>query len=572
MSRVVRQTRWVAQDERELADTVLALLGAHLTGDPQAALGVLALFALDAIHRRVTALELWDVLRQHGIEPSDVTRDRNLVVRLRQCQRDYFYSQDFGLGDLVLPRAEADQVIAAFLDPVRSTRSVFLLGTAGAGKTGVTGQIVQKITEAGWPVLPVRLDLLDPTQRVCEIGRQLFGRDKSPVAILAGLAAGGDCVLVIDQLDTVSVVSGRHPETFDGVAAMVREARAHAAMRVLLVCRSFDLENDSRLRDLRERQKTSAAAISLGPLDDRQVKDVITRLGFPADRLTSRKTELLRVPLHLALLASLIQTDGGGLPVFASPKELFDAFWLRKRTDFRKKVVSNPNAFEISLYALCEAMNERQTLSVPRGLLPPGDGELDCLVSANVLVRSGSRIRFFHESFFDYVFARRCCEMGEPLLAFLRSGEQDLFRRSQIRQILTYRRDDDFAAYLQDLGSCFAAADVRFHIKKLMLSVVGQVNDPRPEEWTVLEGQLQEWSVSRRSPMPSITLKAHYDGQTILLDEPYELPPDARLLVTVLAPTQDAEREGWARLGGEGLARAYADSEPDYGPEDVRRP
>jgi hypothetical protein len=72
--------------------------------------------------------------------------------------------------------------------------------------------------------------------------------------------------------------------------------------------------------------------------------------------------------------------------------------------------------------------------------------------------------------------------------------------------------------------------------------------------------------------MPSITLKAHYDGQTILLDEPYELPPNARLLVTVVAPTQDAERERWARLGGEGLARAYADSEPDYGPEDVRRP
>ena len=72
--------------------------------------------------------------------------------------------------------------------------------------------------------------------------------------------------------------------------------------------------------------------------------------------------------------------------------------------------------------------------------------------------------------------------------------------------------------------------------------------------------------------MPSITLQAHYDGQTIQLDEPYELPPNARLLVTVVAPTPDAEREGWGRLGGEGLARAYTDSEPDYGPEDVRRP
>jgi hypothetical protein len=135
-------THWEPIGERTLSDTVLALLDAHLTGDPQAALGVLALFALDAIHRRVTALELWDVLGRHGIEPSDVARDRNLVARLRQCQEDYFNSQEFGIGDLVLPRGEADQISATFLDPVRSTKSIFLLGTAGAGKTSVTGQIV----------------------------------------------------------------------------------------------------------------------------------------------------------------------------------------------------------------------------------------------------------------------------------------------------------------------------------------------------------------------------------------------------------------------------------------------
>jgi hypothetical protein len=71
--------------------------------------------------------------------------------------------------------------------------------------------------------------------------------------------------------------------------------------------------------------------------------------------------------------------------------------------------------------------------------------------------------------------------------------------------------------------------------------------------------------------MPSVTLKAHYDGRSIMLDEPYELPPNARLLVTVVTPSPDAEREAWGRLGGEVLARAYGGDEPDYGPDDVRR-
>lgn len=65
--------------------------------------------------------------------------------------------------------------------------------------------------------------------------------------------------------------------------------------------------------------------------------------------------------------------------------------------------------------------------------------------------------------------------------------------------------------------------------------------------------------------MPSITLKAHYDGKTIHLDEPFDLQEGARLLVTVLEPAQsDSERAGWNDLAARGLARAYGDSEPDY--------
>ena len=44
--------------------------------------------------------------------------------------------------------------------------------------------------------------------------------------------------------------------------------------------------------------------------------------------------------------------------------------------------------------------------------------------------------------------------------------------------------------------------------------------------------------------MPTAILKAHYDGEHIVLDEPFALPANAPLLVTVVAP--DSERAGWA--------------------------
>ncbi|WP_089727003.1 ATP-binding protein [Candidatus Thiosymbion oneisti] len=492
--KALRHTRWTTLDEQELDSTVLALLDAYLTSDPQAAYGMLAAFALDAVHRRITPQELWDLLKERRILSSDVAPDKNLTARAHRCRDDYLESQDFSIGDLVLPRAEADKAVAALRDLSGSTKTLFLVGPAGIGKTGVTGQIVQKIADARWPVLPFRLDRLNPTRRPAEIGRQCLEREKSPVAILAGLAAGDPCLLVIEQLDAVSVVSGRRSEVFDAVAAMVREARTHSNMRLLLVCRTFDLEHDHRLRDLRQQEKDRAESITVGLLDPEQVKEAVSHLGLSPDRLTAKQIELLRLPLHLFLLAGVIREKPDQPVGFTSAKELYDEFWRRKRTDLLP-VLHDRNAFETLLYELCDTINERQALSVPRGLFSSRYADLDALVSAHVVVRQGSRIGFFHEGFFDYVFARKFYEHGQSLLAFLGSAEQDLFRRSQVRQILTYRRDDDFDgfdAYLDDLKSCLNAPEIRFHMKKLMIGVVGQVSDPRPEEWAILEDFLPE--------------------------------------------------------------------------------
>jgi hypothetical protein len=73
--------------------------------------------------------------------------------------------------------------------------------------------------------------------------------------------------------------------------------------------------------------------------------------------------------------------------------------------------------------------------------------------------------------------------------------------------------------------------------------------------------------------MSTLILKAHYDGEHIVLDEPFELPPDASLFVTVLpkeAAQSDNERSEWATLSARGLAKAYGDMEPEYTVDDLR--
>ena len=67
------------------------------------------------------------------------------------------------------------------------------------------------------------------------------------------------------------------------------------------------------------------------------------------------------------------------------------------------------------------------------------------------------------------------------------------------------------------------------------------------------------------------TLRAHYDGERILLDEPVELPPNASLMVTVLPSADGSESAQWAHAAAVGLARAYSDEEPEYSIADVKR-
>src|SRR5713226_4976018 len=56
--------------------------------------------------------------------------------------------------------------------------------------------------------------------------------------------------------------------------------------------------------------------------------------------------------------------------------------------------------------------------------------------------------------------------------------------------------------------------------------------------------------------MDPISIPAHFDGRQILLDEPCELEPNAKLIVTVL-PNHDPERESWLHLSADGLHQAY---------------
>ena len=64
--------------------------------------------------------------------------------------------------------------------------------------------------------------------------------------------------------------------------------------------------------------------------------------------------------------------------------------------------------------------------------------------------------------------------------------------------------------------------------------------------------------------MPSVTLRAHFNETQVVSDEPFSLEPNDKLLVTILPPETDVERDDWLRLSTQGLEAAYGNDEPEY--------
>ena len=71
--------------------------------------------------------------------------------------------------------------------------------------------------------------------------------------------------------------------------------------------------------------------------------------------------------------------------------------------------------------------------------------------------------------------------------------------------------------------------------------------------------------------MKTVTLRAHFDGEHIRLDEPFKLERNTPLAVTVL-PKEDERDSGWFALSAAGLEGAYGEAEPEYTPDLVIEP
>ncbi|MDX6292734.1 MAG: hypothetical protein QOH50_1809 [Kribbellaceae bacterium] len=433
-----------------IGDVLESKLGVQLTGDDLLA---------ELVKHKVTA-------RPAGTRASVRAQVAGVTESWRRTVRRE-------LLDPAIVRAEAGQLV----ESLDAGRFSLVVGTAGDGKSAVLEQTTAALEAAGGTVLAFRLDRLGAFGSTTDLGRQL-GLDMSPTTALSLAAGQGPGYLVIDQLDAVSLASGRMPQNFDVVADLVAEAALLPAVGVVMACRGFDVDNDHRIRTLTSRR--DIARIDVGELPDKAVDAAVAGMGLDPGALTTTQRTLLRTPLHLVLLAG-IATEPGAFS-FQSRGSLFEAFWERKRQTVKERR-SNVR-FNDVVERVANTASDRQTLAVPAEVLDPGDLVEDArvLISEHVLASEAGQVAFFHEAFFDYAFARQWVSRSESLVEFLCRDEQELFRRAQVRQILHHLHEREAGRFRSEVEATLVSGAVRFHIKETIIAVIANLQSPTAEE------------------------------------------------------------------------------------------
>lgn len=470
-------------DEETLLTMVESTLEYLVEGDPVTIRSLLADFALSKIHEVLTAHDIWRYLEEKGHRRRHWDNDPHILVAAQEATTRYLESfRDATINGQVILRDTVQTVLDLFTQD-HGQRCALISGEAGAGKSSTILQVIQGCRERNWPLLAFRADRLHSTQLPKDLGQQI-GLPGSPANVLAAIAQGKDCLLVIDQLDAVSLTSGRHPELFDCLFEIIRQAMVHPNMRILLACRKFDLEYDQRLRRLTDQDKI-ARKVALSRLAPAQVQQIVSALGLDAQQLTPKQLDLLSIPLHLRLLEEIAQDSSTRVLSFETAKDLFDRYWEVKARKARERSNRGIQWTEV-IDALAEYMSAHQILFAPISAVDKYQADVETMESEHVLVRDREWYSFFHESFFDYAFARRFVAQGRRLVDLLVSSEQYLFRRAQVRQILLHEREASRQRYLTDLKAVLMDPRIRFHVKPVVFALLAELRDPTEQEWRII--------------------------------------------------------------------------------------
>ena len=424
-----------------------------------------------------TTIDRWKQIFNEKI--ALLTKEKKSAEEVMSESRSAFYriNTDFhDLKDSFIDRKEIDLLhnwVKNELSPKESCVKL-LVGNAGMGKSVVIKQVIQRLDTDGIRSFAIKADKLQTpigytSDEHLDLLRNTFG----------SLIQNERAVLIVDQIDALSQYINSDRNKLETIITLIRlfsDDENLKNVRIIISCRSFDLEFDPKLSLLGHESQ-----IKLGLLDKEDVEKVLDRLKVGLYKELDDKTKsILQTPQHLNLFCRVYAKNKR--KAYYSITDLYDELWLQTIGLAESKI--NKEVAERILFDLALKIYNDETLT------PQWDYDTSELKEANYLISEGiidqidNRATFFHQSMYDYVFARYYTKEKRSLIQDLlkEKKHQGLFVRSTVNYVLDYERTKNIKQYKEDVGKILFSGEIRPHIQLMFLWAMANRSDIQPFE------------------------------------------------------------------------------------------
>ena len=371
----------------------------------------------------------------------------------------------------------------------KSSRLALLYGKAGIGKSIVMHNLLEKLQlRDDYLVLGLKSDQIEFVD-TDELSRKMHLARPIEVVVQEMAQKYKRVVLLIDQIDALSSSLSSNRTPLRSLLNLIKKIQYISNVRVVVSCRPYDLEYDPSLNKLRIKNRWELQEFTeeqvLRTLKDNQCNE----------RLDDNLLRFLGNPLHLYLFLKVKPHEQLTNPL--STDLLYHQLWSKYVNDNSVRRVDKTRLLSL-LDALVETMYQRQELSVHiRDFETEYTSELQYLATNEILITTGGwYVQFFHQTLFDYVYARRFLETGGDLLSVLKKQHQGLFSRASVKSVLTFLREQKPSDYIHTLEQLLYARNenggdtYRFHLKSLALSTLAYFEYPLSGELNLISEKL----------------------------------------------------------------------------------
>lgn len=387
--------------------------------------------------------------------------------------------------DSHIERSETAQLIAWVENPLEKDKAgneknvCLLAGDAGIGKTVILKDVYDGLAQKSIPVLALKADKLYPAN-IQEL--QIKTNLSVPVYdfIEQCKQQYDKTVILIDQIDALSQSMSSDRNYLHVFRQLIDYYTYDENVRIIISVRIFDLEYDPSLKIYKDIQK-----IKVGLLTESEVRTQLAKINLDNNALSPKLLQLLRTPNHLNIFSIVNAKRSNSVTGFTSIQELYSELWLQKIINSNNQDLSS-DRLKIVLYRIAAKMFSDQRISVNSQLFENEHKEIIYLESERILIVDGKQIQFFHQSFYDYVFAKNFVERGTSLVSYIKNQKQTILIRSAVKMIVGYLRDYDHLRYIKEITGLLNSGSIYFHIKHLLVSLMAALDQPSDRERGIL--------------------------------------------------------------------------------------